>query len=78
MWPPELLCSILVAAAVSHSVVSNSFVIPWTVARQAPLSMGFSWQEYWSGVSFPPPGDFPDPGGFRTTWEACTLFYKVL
>ena len=34
----------------------------WTVARQAPLSMGFSRQEYWSGLPFPPPGDPPDPG----------------
>ena len=34
----------------------------WTVALQAPLSMGFSRQEYWSGLSFPPPGDLPDPG----------------
>ena len=38
------------------------FVIPWIVARQAPLSMGFLRQEYWSGVPFPPPGDLPDPG----------------
>ena len=35
---------------------------PWTVARQAPLSMEFSRQEYWSGVPLPPPGDLPDPG----------------
>ena len=58
----------------------------WTVARQAPLSMGFSKQEYWSGLPCPPPGDLPDPGteprsltspplagGFFTTsatWEA--------
>ena len=34
-------------------------VIPWTVARQAPLSMAFSRQEYWSGLPFPPPGDLP-------------------
>jgi len=34
----------------------------WTIARQAPLSMGFSRQEYWSGLPFPPPGDLPDPG----------------
>ena len=34
----------------------------WTVAHQAPLSMGFSRQEYWSGLPRPPPGDFPDPG----------------
>ena len=38
------------------------FVTPWTVACQAPLSMGFSSEEYWSGLSFPPPGDLPDLG----------------
>ena len=38
------------------------FATPWTVAHQAPLSMGFSWQEYWSGVPFPLPGNLPDPG----------------
>ena len=36
------------------------FVILWTVAQQAPLSMGFSKQEYWSGLPWPPPGDLPD------------------
>ena len=59
------------------------FVTPWTVAHQAPPSMGFSRQEYWSGLPFPSPGDLPDPGiepgfpalagGFFTvkaTWEA--------
>ena len=35
---------------------------PWTVARQAPLSMGFSRQEHWSRWPFPSPGDLPDPG----------------
>ena len=35
---------------------------PWTVACQAPLSTGFSRQEYWSGLPFPSPGDLPDPG----------------
>ena len=38
------------------------FMTPWTVARQAPLSLGFSSQEYWSGLPFPSPGDLPDPG----------------
>ena len=38
------------------------FATPWTVAHRAPLSMGFSRQEYWSGLPFPPPGDLPDPG----------------
>ena len=35
---------------------------PWVVAHQAPLTMGFSRPEYWSGLPFPSPGDFPDPG----------------
>ena len=67
------------------SVVSDS-VTPWTVACQAPLSVGFSRQDYWSGLPCPSPGDLPDPGmeftslaspalarGFFTTdatWEA--------
>ena len=38
------------------------FATPWTVAHQAPLSMKFSRQEYWSGLPYPPPGDLPDPG----------------
>ena len=38
------------------------FVTPWTVAYQAPPSVGFSRQEHWSGLSFPPPEDLPDPG----------------
>ena len=62
----------------------------WTVACQAPLSMGFSRQEYWSGLPCPPPGDLPDPGieprsltspplagGFFTTaatWEAYSWY----
>ena len=66
---------------VSSVVVAKSwvqlFAIPWTVAHQAPLSMGFPRQEYWSGLPFPFPGDLPNPtiqpkspalaGGFFTT-----------
>ena len=37
-------------------------VTPWTIAYQAPPSMGFSRQEYWSGLPFPSPGDLPNPG----------------
>ena len=37
------------------------FATLWTVAHQAPLSMGFPRQEYWSGLTFPPPRDLPDP-----------------
>ena len=42
--------------------ISHDFETPWTVACQAPLSMGFSRQEYGSGLPFPSPGDLPDPG----------------
>ena len=57
--------------------MSDFFVTPWTIAHQAPLSMGFSRQEYWSRLPFPPPGDLSDSeielvslalaGGFFTT-----------
>ena len=39
-----------------------TLVTPWAVASQAPLSIGFSRQEHWSGLPFPSPGDLPDPG----------------
>ena len=70
----------------AKSLQSCPFVTLWTVAHQAPLSMGFSKQEYWSGLPCPPPGDLPDPGiepmslmsfalagrffTISTTWEA--------
>ena len=43
-------------------VMSGSIVTPWTVSHKAPLSMGFSRQEYWSGLPFPSPEDLPNPG----------------
>ena len=42
--------------------MSDSFVNPFTVAHQAPLSMGVPRQEHWNGLPFPSPGDLPDPG----------------
>ena len=45
-----------------HAAVHGLFATPWTVAYQAPPSMGFSRQEYWSGLPFPSPGDLPNPG----------------
>ena len=54
IWPRLCVCQSL-----SHL---RLFVIPGTVARQAPLSMEFSRQEYWDGLSFLPPGDLPEPG----------------
>ena len=48
--------------SVNCSVMSDSFVTPWTIACHTPLSIVFSRQEYWSGLPFPSPGDLPDPG----------------
>ena len=49
------------ACMLCRSVMSDS-AKPWTAAHQAPLSMGSSRQEYWSGLPYPPPGDLPKPG----------------
>ena len=59
----------------SRRIVSDSYVTPWTVAHLAPLSMGLSRQEYWSGLSFPSPGDLPDPGiePVSPDWQADSL-----
>ena len=46
----------------SESRSVRLFATPWTVAYQAPWSMGFSRQEYWRGLPFPSPGDLPNPG----------------
>ena len=65
------LVAMLNAHVFSHSVVSDSIVISWTVTHPAPLSLGFLRQEYWSELPFPPPGDLPEvsciAGGFFTT-----------
>ena len=53
------------------------FATPWTVAHQAPPSMGFSRQQYWSGLPFFSPGDLPDPGTepvSPTLWEESLPF----
>ena len=83
------VCVCVCACMLTHACVLNYvglFGTPWTVVFQAPLSMEFSRQEYWSGSPFPVPGDLPNPGiepkslvfpalagGFFTTcatWEA--------
>ena len=53
------VCVHMCAQLLSHVLL---FIIPWTVARQAPLSMGFSRQESWSGLPCPSPGDLSHPG----------------
>ena len=59
------ITSFIVAVCVLSRV--GLFATPQTVAHQAPLSMGFPRQEYWSGLPFPPPGDSPDPGNGPTS-----------
>ena len=54
----------------SGAVVSDYLQPPWTVARQAPLSMGFSRQEYWSGLPFPSPLKLTDPHQFAPMLHA--------
>ena len=64
------LCCVL-----SHVWLS---VTPWTVAHQAPLSMGFSRQEYWSGVPYPTPGDLPDPGINTASLALASEFFTAV
>ena len=52
----------MVCGLVTKLYLNQLFVTPWTVARQAPLSMAFPSQEYWSGLPFPSPRDLPNPG----------------
>ena len=60
-FPVTVIVFLSLVCAQSLSCVQLS-VTPWTIADQAPLSMGFPRQEYWSGLPFPPPGDLPNPG----------------
>ena len=59
------VCNIYVKLCVYSGLVTQlcpALATAWTVAHQAPLSMGFSRQEYWSGLPFPSPGDLPNSG----------------
>ena len=65
MFPRSPVCWLtwlLSACVFSCSNHVQLFATPWTVAHQAPLSMGFSRQDYWSGLPCPSPGDLPGPG----------------
>ena len=66
-------CVCVCVCVISCSVVSNS-VAQWTVACQAPLSMEFSSQEYWSQLPFSPRGDLPNPG---TEPVSCVLHWQT-
>ena len=70
-----IMCQVRLYVCMFLLVQSCLIVIPWTVACQAPLSMEFSRQEYWSGLPFPSPGDLPDPGinPASPAWQADSL-----
>ena len=55
------ICHEMMGSEVKSLSRVRLFATPWTVAYQAPPSLGFSWQEYWSGLPFPSPGDLPNP-----------------
>ena len=59
------------ACIISHFSCVRLCATLWTIAHQAPLSMGFSRQEYWSGLPCPPRGDLPDPGIKPTSLVSC-------
>ena len=63
------------ACTLSHFQLSET---PWTVAHQAPLSMGVPRQEYWSGLPFPPPGNLPNSGIKPESPEAPVLAGRFL
>ena len=72
----DLFCNMCLLICYGGGLVVKScptLATPWTIAHQAPLSMGFSRQEYWDGLPFPSPGDLPNPGllhsdRFFTDW----------
>ena len=69
------VCMYVCAQLLSHFLL---FVASWTVACQAPLPMEFSRQGSWSGLLFPPPGDFPDPCLLHLLlWHAGSLPWEV-
>ena len=77
IWGPQFVisCYRTLLLLFSSSVVSNSFVTPWTVARQAPPFMGFPRQEYWRGCHFLLQGIFPTQGSnpHLLRWQASSL-----
>ena len=58
----QSFCRLLTKGKCQSLSCAQLFSTPWTAAHQAPLSVGFSGQECWSGLPFPSPGDLPDPG----------------
>ena len=71
---PTYIPSACLSVSSVTSITTDSLQPPWTVAHQAPLSVGFSRQEYCSGLPFLPPRDLPDPGSEPASCIARTFF----
>ena len=76
---PECVISVqyYVCPIISLCILSDSFVTPWTVSRQPPLSMGFPRREDWSGLPFPSPGHIPHPGIKPTSHTLAGEFFTA-
>ena len=70
LYYPHYCCCLLLSCV-------RLFATPWAVAHQDPLSMGFSKQEYWSGLPFPPPGDLPNPEIKLTSPALAGVFFTT-
>ena len=68
-----MVCELYLNCVCLSFSCAQFFETPWTVACQAPLSIEFSRQEYWSGLPFPTPGDLPHPGIEPGALEADSL-----
>ena len=71
-WNPDLLCGRAKSPSCDRLIAT-----PWTVAHQAPLSMGFSRQEFWSRLPFPSPGGLSDPGIEPTSPALAGRFFTL-
>ena len=77
-YHPDLELGLGLLCLLSHFSHVRLFVIPWTITCQAPLSMGFSRQEYWSGLPCLPPEDLPDPGTEPTSLMSPVLAELII
>ena len=74
-WPLGQIFGQIRACVLSCFSCVRLFAALWAVAHQAPLSMGFSRQEYWGGLPCPPPGDLPEPEIEPASYRQAVLFF---
>ena len=76
--PAHVLAPAQTVCVHAFSVISDSFLTPWTIVCQAPVSMGFPRKEYWSGSPFPPPGCLPNSGTEPTSLVSSAVAGRFL